>query len=125
MSKNEFLKKITSRKFIVTSIAVLAGIVIMFIGKTALVQSIAAPLMIVIPSIVYCLVEGKIDAKSIQNIADGAVQISKALGEGSTMEGIIRDVAELGTQLAGEDGIEIPKMIDISDDEKGGSDCDA
>ena len=68
--KRSVLEKLTSRKFIVTVIAAITGIITLFIGENETVQVIAGALMTIVPTVVYCLMEGKIDANSVKTIAD-------------------------------------------------------
>lgn len=64
------MKKYLSRKFIVTIVSAIAGIVIAIVGHAELVQSIAACAMIVLPAIAYTITEGKIDAENVKTAGD-------------------------------------------------------
>ena len=84
--KNNLIKKLTSRKFIVTAITAIAGIVTMIIGNNAAVQTIAGAAMTIIPTVVYCLMEGVIDAKSVQTITKTTADAAEKLkNSGETM----------------------------------------
>ncbi len=55
--KKSIIEKLTSRKFIVTAITAIAGIVTMIIGENEAVQIIAGAAMTIVPTIVYCIME--------------------------------------------------------------------
>ena len=62
------LEKFKSRKFLMTLLSVVVGILTLFgvaDDTTELVYSIG---MIIIPTVVYILTEGKIDANSVKQI---------------------------------------------------------
>ena len=97
---NNFLKKLTSRKFIVTAISAIAGIVTLIIGENEVVQTIASALMIVVPTIVYCIMEGVVDAKSIKTITEVAADTAEKLGASDEKVGVIEQIGALGEILA-------------------------
>ena len=68
--KKTILEKLTSRKFIVTVITAITGIITMIVGENEIVQIVAGAAMTVIPTIVYCIMEGVLDAKSVKTIVD-------------------------------------------------------
>ena len=95
----DFIKKITSRKFIVTAISAIAGIVTMIIGDNAVVDIIASALMIVVPTIVYCIMEGVIDAKSVKTITETVLDTAEKLGADEKTIDAIEKVGEIGEIL--------------------------
>ena len=97
--KNTFWKKLTSRKFIVTAISAIAGIVTIFVGDNAVVDIIASALMIVVPTIVYCVTEGVIDSKSIKVIAETTAEAAEKLGADDKIVDAIEQVGEIGEIL--------------------------
>ena len=68
--KKTILEKLTSRKFIVTVITAITGIITMIIGENEIVQIIAGAAMTIIPAVVYCITEGVLDLKSVKTIVD-------------------------------------------------------
>ena len=78
--KKNILDKLTSRKFIVAAITVVAGIVTMIIGDNEIVQIIAGAAMTIVPTVVYCIMEGMVDAKSVDSIADATADAAEKLG---------------------------------------------
>ena len=92
-----FLKKLTSRKFIVTAISTIAGVVTLIIGENAVVDIVASALMVVVPTIVYCITEGVIDAKSVKTIADTVADAAEKLGASEIVVDTIEQVGELVT----------------------------
>ena len=95
----KFLEKLTSRKFIVTAITTITGIITMIIGENEIVNTIASALMVLIPTIVYCITEGVIDAKSVHKITDTLVDTADKLGANDKVTDIIEKVGEVGEIL--------------------------
>lgn len=75
-----FLKKLTSRKFIVTAITAIAGIVTLIVGENEVAQIVASALMTIVPTVVYCVTEGIIDAKSVKTITEVVADTAEKLG---------------------------------------------
>lgn len=98
--KKNIIKKITSRKFIVTVITAIAGIITMFIGENEIVQTIAGAAMTIVPTIVYCLMEGFIDAKSVETITKATADAAEKLGANAKVVDTIEQVGEVGEILA-------------------------
>jgi len=94
-----FLKKLTSRKFIVTAITAIAGIITAIIGDNQTVQIIAGAAMTIIPTIVYCITEGVIDAKSVKTITDATADAAEKLGANDDVVDAIEQVGEVGEIL--------------------------
>lgn len=97
--KKSVLEKLTSRKFITTAITMLVGIITMCIGENAVVQSIAGALMTIIPTIVYCIVEGRIDAEHVKAITDATADVAEKLGADDKVVDVIEQVGEIGEVL--------------------------
>lgn len=96
------MKKFTSRKFIVTAISTIAGIITLFVGENEIVQIIASALMVVVPTIVYCITEGVVDAKSVKTLTEVAVDTAEKLGATEGTIGVIEQVGEIGEMLTEE-----------------------
>ena len=79
MNKETLIKKLTSRKFIVSVISLISGIALLFGADTDTVDTISAALLILLPSLIYCVTEGKIDASAIKSLNDALSGIEKAL----------------------------------------------
>ena len=72
------LKKLTSRKFAVSLISVIAGIAGMFNISDSVISLITGILMVVLPTVVYVITEGTIDrANVICVLKDVANQLEK------------------------------------------------
>ena len=97
--KKSILEKLTSRKFIVTAIAAIAGVITMIIGENEIVQIISGAAMTIIPTIVYCIMEGVIDAKSVQTITDATVEAAEKLGADKNVIDAIDKVGDMGEAL--------------------------
>ena len=101
--KKTILEKLTSRKFIVTVITAIAGIITMIIGESETVQVIAGAAMTIVPAIVYCVMEGTIDAKSVKTISDATADAAEKLGANKKVVNVIEQAGEIGEVLVGED----------------------
>ena len=101
--KKTILEKLTSRKFIVTVITAIAGIITMIIGESETVQVIAGAAMTIVPAIVYCVMEGTIDAKSVKTISDATADAAEKLGADKKVVNVIEQAGEIGEVLVGED----------------------
>ena len=101
--KRTILEKLTSRKFIVTIITAITGIITMIIGENEIVQIIAGAAMTVIPAVVYCIIEGVLDAKSVMSITDAIVDAAEKLGASDNVIDTIENIGDIGEVLTEED----------------------
>ena len=97
--KKSILEKLTSRKFIVTAITAIAGIITLIIGENEMVQIVAGALMTIVPTIVYCIMEGTIDAKSVKTITDATADAAEKLGADKKVVDTIEQVGKTGEIL--------------------------
>ena len=97
--KKNILEKLTSRKFIVTVITAIAGIITAIFGENETVQIIAGAAMTIIPTIVYCITEGVLDSKSVKTIADATVDAAEKLGADEKVVDTIEKAGEIGEIL--------------------------
>ncbi len=97
--KKTILEKLTSRKFIVTVITAITGIITMIIGENEVVQLIAGAAMTIIPTIVYCITEGVIDSKSVKTIVDTTTDVAEKLGADEKVLDTIETVGKIGEVL--------------------------
>jgi hypothetical protein len=96
----DFIKKLTSRKFIVTAISAIAGVITLFVGENEVVQIVASALMVVVPTIVYCITEGILDAKSVKTITDAIVDTAEKLGVSEDKMEVIEQIGDVVDILA-------------------------
>lgn len=101
---NNLIKKLTSRKFIIAVITAITGIVTMFVGDNETVQVIAGAAMTIVPTLVYCIIEGVIDAKSVKTITDATVDAAEKLGADSSTVNVIEQVGAVGEILVEGEG---------------------
>ena len=97
--KKNILEKLTSRKFIVTAITAIAGIITLIIGENEAVQVIAGAAMTIVPTIIYCIMEGVIDAKSVKTIAEATADAAEKLGADEMIVDVIEQAGEIGESL--------------------------
>ena len=102
MTTSNIIRKITSRKFIIAVITTLVGIITVFIGDNEAVNVIAGAAMTIIPTIVYCIVEGVVDAKSVQTLTETTVDAAEKLGADKTVVDVIEQVGTMGEILVGD-----------------------
>ena len=98
MNKKDFIHKITSRKFIVTIITAAAGLITLFCGHESEVNTIAGALMTIIPAIVYCIMEGTVDAAHVREIGDAAKDAAKELGK-DDVANLIEDATDVAEDV--------------------------
>lgn len=103
---NNIIKKLTSRKFIIAAITAIAGIITLFVGDNEVVQVIAGAAMTIIPTVVYCLMEGIVDAKSVKVITEATADAAEKLGADEKTVNMIEQVGAVGEVLTGDDTTE-------------------
>lgn len=99
----DFMRKLTSRKFIVTAISAISGIITLIVGENEVVQIVAGALMVVIPTIVYCITEGIVDAKSVKTITDAVVDTAEKLGVPEDKMDVIEQIGDVVEVLTKDD----------------------
>ncbi len=89
MNKQDIIRKLTSRKFIISIISALAGVAIALIGHEQEVTAVSGALMSIIPAAVYCIMEGHIDAASVKSVGDDAVKAEEEPNETEDAENFV------------------------------------
>ena len=97
--KADIIKKLTSRKFITTVITAIAGIATLILGENEVIQIIAGAAMTIVPTVVYCIMEGVIDAKSIKTITNATVDAAEKLGVDDPIVDVIEQMGDIGEIL--------------------------
>ena len=97
--KENLIKKLTSRKFIVTIITAITGIITMIVGDNEVVEIIAGAAMTIVPTIVYCVMEGVIDAKSVKAITEATSEAVEKLGANAEVVETIEQIGKVGEIL--------------------------
>lgn len=77
-------KKLTSRKFWLAAVPIVAGIIGLVTGNDGLTSQLTSAGLIIVPAIFYILTEGKIDAASVASIADAVSDTVTAFKNAST-----------------------------------------
>ena len=103
---NNIIKKLTSRKFIIAAITAIAGIITLFVGDNEVVQVIAGAAMTIIPTVVYCLMECIVDAKSVKVITEATADAAEKLGADEKTVNMIEQVGAVGEVLTEDDTTE-------------------
>lgn len=78
------LKKLTSRKFLLTILPVIVGIATSFSGVGGRVGLISGLVATVIPCIIYVITEGNIDAKAVGMITDAIPKVIDSIKDEET-----------------------------------------
>ncbi len=97
-------RKLTSRKFIMALAAAISGIVTAFVGKGEAVNVIVGSAMTVLATVVYCVMEGVVDTRSVGRITDAAVDIAETLRANKDAVDAIEKVGNAAAVFVGEDG---------------------
>lgn len=103
MTKTNLIKKLTSRKFIIAVITAIVGIITVFVGDNETVNIIAGAAMTIIPTIVYCVVEGMVDAKSVETVTNATADAAEKLGADKSVVDTINQVGNIGEILVGDE----------------------
>lgn len=103
MKKEDLIRKLTSRKFIVAMISVIVGIITIVFGKNEGVEAIAGAAMVIIPAIVYCIMEGKVDSESVKQITQATADAADKLGVKNETTEQIRQIGNAVEDLVTEE----------------------
>ena len=80
------MDKLKSRKFWLTLITTLSGIATALMSVDGEVGVIAGMVVAVLPTIVYVITEGRIDAKAVGMIAEDITEVTEGVEELKNME---------------------------------------
>lgn len=80
MKKDSLTEKLTSRKFIISALSTIAGICSLCFGESHIVSTVMGAMMVIVPSVVYCIMEGRIDAESAKSIGSAITDAAQKLG---------------------------------------------
>lgn len=94
-NKEKLVKKLTSRKFIIAAITAIAGLITLFVGDNEVVQIIAGAAMTIVPTVVYCIMEGVVDAASVKTVADATAEAAEKLGASDVAVNAIENAGNL------------------------------
>ena len=97
--KRNIIEKLTSRKFIVTVLTAIAGIITAIIGESETLNIIVGAAMTIIPTVVYCITEGVLDAKSVKTIAEATADAAEKLGANDTVVDVLESAVEITEAL--------------------------
>ena len=97
------MKKYLSRKFLLTLIGDIMGIVTILVGQNTVTTIVGAAAVIVV-NVVYCIIEGHIDAKTVGQITESAEEIAESLGAGDNVMKAIEKSGEIADKLVGDGG---------------------
>jgi hypothetical protein len=79
------------------------GIITVFVGDNETVNIIAGAAMTIIPTIVYCVVEGMVDAKSVETVTNATADAAEKLGADKSVVDTINQVGNIGEILVGDE----------------------
>lgn len=86
---NSFVKKLTSRKFLLSCISMAAGIALLCGADASVVAVVAGAGMTVLPSLVYCLIEGRIDSAAVTAGKEAILRAAESLGADEAHKSVI------------------------------------
>ena len=96
---NPTLKKLTSRKFLLAVVSMAAGIAALCGADERIVSIVAGAAMTVLPAVVYCITEGRIDAASAQAVTGAVLDASAALGADRQVQSVLGAAGDLLASL--------------------------
>ena len=96
---NSFLKKLTSRKFLLSCVSMGAGIALLCGADATTVSVLSGALMTVLPSLVYCLIEGRIDSASVESSKAAILSAADALGVQPPLTDVLEAAGDMFASL--------------------------
>ena len=112
MNKEKLLKKLTSRKFLISLITVMAGMALLLGADSGTVEVLAAAAMTIVPAVVYCWMEGKVDAVSVGKITQAVEETAEKLGTEEAVCGVIRATGEAVSSLVESEKVEVAPQLE-------------
>lgn len=95
MTKEQFLRKITSRKFLLSASLEICGLIALLTADNQTAQTIIGAITAILPTIVYCISEGIIDAKSVNTVTNVIHNLADDLGAGVPVVQTIDTVGDI------------------------------
>ena len=102
MKKDQILQKLTSRKFIISALSAIAGICALIFGESHVVNTVTGAMMVIVPSVAYCIMEGRIDAESAKSIGSAITDAAQKLGANDKTLEALEKVNTAATSLLSE-----------------------
>ena len=102
MKKDSLFSKLTSRKFIISALSAIAGICALLFGESHVVSTIMGAMMVIVPSVVYCIMEGRIDAESAKSIGSAITDAAQKLGADEQTIKTLEKVGDVAASLVSE-----------------------
>lgn len=96
---NDLSKKLISRKFLLSLVSMSAGIALLCGADEAVVSVIAGAAMTVLPSLVYCLIEGRIDSAAVKEGKGAILKAADDLGADGPLKGVIDAAGDMLASL--------------------------
>lgn len=96
------LKKLTSRKFLLSLVSMAAGIALLCGADATTVSVLAGAAMTVLPSLVYCLIEGRIDSAAVTASKEAILGAAEDLGADEPLQAVIDAAGDMLAALGEE-----------------------
>jgi hypothetical protein len=90
-----YIAKLTSRKFLLSAISMAAGIAALCGADATVVSVVAGAAMTVLPALIYCITEGRIDAASVYAAKQAVVDAAESLGAHETVQDVISAAGDM------------------------------
>lgn len=90
-----YVKKLTSRKFIMAAMTAISGIAVLCGANRDVVTTIAGAAMALISALVYCITEGRIDAASVKSATGAVGDAAVSLGADKTVQDVIDAMGDM------------------------------
>lgn len=102
MKQDSLFLKLTSRKFIISALSAIAGICALLFGENHIVSTVMGAMMVIVPSVVYCIMEGRIDAESAKSISGAITDAAQKLGADEQTLKTLEKVGDVAATLVSE-----------------------
>lgn len=83
----KLIEKFTSRKFLLAFVATIAGVVAMCGASDGVVEAVTAALTTLIPTVIYIITEGRIDAAAVGQIAGAVQDVAESVADNEKEDG--------------------------------------
>ncbi len=95
MRMKKILEKLVSRKFLVSAVSMIAGVAALCGADLDTVRVLAGTAMTVLPALIYCISEGRVDAATVDMLTRAVQEMIRILPQYGTSEGEKSDSSAL------------------------------
>lgn len=96
----DFLRKFTSRKFILAVIGITSGFTLQLVGSGNMCQEIVGSVLAIVCALAYMFIEGKIDAESVKDVSENAVNILQHAKASKDVVDTAQKIGDIAEEMA-------------------------